>query len=167
MTGGSTPLLSLEGVPDLPVAPQYIESLGALLANGSLDVVGQSTLSGGVSSTSGTFGGGSTKGGSDVALDVGKLAKFLHTEFHAPMRLQYNGGQEAPGKTPVVQVTSGTTFNLTVPPYDSYLDGECLRIVNMTNSAITINGTATATSVNAYRFIDVFRWNGGVWYSEH
>ena len=115
----------------------------------------------------GIFGGSSSQGGSDVALDVGKLAKFLHTEFHAPMRLQYNGSQESPGRTPVVQVTSGPTFDLTVPPYSSYLDGECLRIVNMTNSDLTINGTATATSVNAYRFIDVFRWNGGVWYSEY
>lgn len=145
----------------------YIESLGALRAYGSLAVVGQSTLSGGVSSTSGTFGGGSTQGGSGAVLDVGKLAKFLHTEFHAPMRLQYNGSQEAPAKTPVIAVTSGTTFNLTVPPYDSYLDGECLRIVNITNSTITINGAATSASVAAHKFIDLFRWNGGVWYCEH
>jgi hypothetical protein len=136
----------------------------------------------GISASSGTFGsdvltdlltvttrarvgGGNTQGGSDVALDVGKLAKFLHTEFHAPLRLQYNGSQESPGRTPVVQVTSGTVFDLTVSPYSSYLDGECLRIVNMGGSTLTINGTASTDSIPPYRFGDVFRWNG-VWYME-
>jgi hypothetical protein len=118
-----------------------------------------------VSSPKGTFGGGNTQGGSDVSLDVGKLAKFLHTEFHAPMRLQYNGSQEAPGRTPVVQVTSGTTFDLTAPPFSDYLNGECLRIVNMSNSTLNINGTASTDSIPPYRFGDVFRWNG-VWYME-
>lgn len=113
----------------------------------------------------GTFGGGNTQGGSDVAMDVGKLAKFLHTEFHAPMRLQYNGSQEAPGKTPVVQVTSGSTFDLTVSPYSSYLDGESLRIVNMGGSVLTINGTESTDSISAHHFGDVFRW-GGKWYME-
>ena len=143
----------------------YIESLGALRANGTLTVIGLSYLTGGMSSPKGTFGGGNTQGGSDVSLDVGKLAKFLHTEFHAPMRLQYNGSQEAPGRTPVVQVTSGTTFDLTVPPYSNYLDGECLRIVNMGGSTLNINGTASTDSIPPYRFGDVFRWNG-VWYME-
>lgn len=114
----------------------------------------------------GKFGGGNTQGGNDVALDVGKLAKFLHTEFHAPMRLQYNGSQEAPGKTPVIAVTSGPTFDLTVPPYSEYLDGECLRIVNMTGSTLTLNGTASAAAIVTDRFCDVFRWNS-VWYMEH
>lgn len=143
----------------------YIESLGALCANGTLAVVGLSFLTGGMSSPKGTFGGGNTQGGYDVSLDVGKLAKFLHTEFHAPMRLQYNGSQEAPGRTPVVQVTSGTTFDLTVPPFSGYLDGECLRIVNMSGSTLNINGTASTDSIPPYRFGDVFRWNG-VWYME-
>jgi hypothetical protein len=143
----------------------YIESLGALRANGTLTVVGLSFLTGGMSSPKGTFGGGNTQGGSDVSLDVGKLAKFLHTEFHAPMRLQYNGSQEAPGRTPVVQVTSGPTFDLTVPPFSGYLDGECLRIVNMSGSTLNINGTASTDSIPPYRFGDVFRWNG-VWYME-
>ena len=113
----------------------------------------------------GTFGGGSSKGGNDVVMDVGKLAKFLHTEFHAPMRLQYNGSQEAPGKTPVIQVTSGSTFDLTVPPYSGYLDGECLRIVNMTGSTLTINGTVTTATISADHFSDLFRWNSK-WYME-
>lgn len=143
----------------------YIESLGALHSNGILTVVGKSTLSGGMSSTSGKFGGGNTQGGSDVALDVGKLAKFLHTEFHAPMRLQYNGSQEAPGKTPVIAVTSGPTFYLNVPPYSGYLDGECLRIVNMTGSAIGINGAAAEAIIAKDNFCDVFRWDGA-WYIE-
>lgn len=108
---------------------------------------------------------GSTNGGTFTSLDVGGLAKFLHTEFHAPMRLQYNGSQESPGRTPVVQVTSGSTFDLTVPPYSSYLDGECLRIVNMTGSTLTINGTASAGAIAAYQFGDVFKWNG-TWYIE-
>lgn len=142
-----------------------IESRGPLRANGTLNVGGSSFLVGGMSSPKGTFGGGNTQGGSDVALDVGKLAKFLHTEFHAPMRLQYNGSQESQGKTPVIAVTSGTTFDLTVPPYSGYLDGECLRIVNMTGSTLTINGTASTDSIPAYRFGDVFRWNGS-WYME-
>jgi hypothetical protein len=143
----------------------YIESLGALRANGTLAVVGLSFLTGGMSSPKGTFGGGNTQGGSDVSLDVGKLAKFLHTEFHAPMRLQYNGSQEAPGRTPVVQVTSGPTFDLTVPPFSGYMDGECLRIVNMTGNAIIINGTEASDSIPPYRFGDAFRWNGS-WYME-
>jgi hypothetical protein len=143
----------------------YIESLGALRANGALDVVGLSFLTGGMSSPKGTFGGGNTQGGSDVSLDVGKLAKFLHTEFHAPMRLQYNGSQEAPGRTPVVQVTSGTTFDLTAPPYSDYLNGECLRIVNMSGSTLKINGTEASDSIPPYRFGDAFRWNGS-WYME-
>ena len=114
----------------------------------------------------GTFGGGNTQGGTDVALDVGKLAKFLHTELHAPMRLQYNGSQESPGKTPVIEVNSGTTFDLTVPPYSGYLDGECLRIVNITGSTISINGTALTANISPFSFCDVFRWNG-TWYMEH
>lgn len=146
-------------------AASYIESLGQLLVNGTLKVLGNSHFVGSMSAAKGTFGGGNTQGGSDVVMDVGKLAKFLHTEFHAPMRLRYNGSQESPGRTPVVQVTSGTTFDLTVPPYSSYLDGECLRIVNMGGSTLTINGTASTDSIPAYRFADVFRWNG-TWYME-
>ena len=114
----------------------------------------------------GIFGGGNTQGGSDVALDVGKLAKFLHTEFHAPMRLQYNGSQESPGKTPVIAVTSGSTFYLNVPPYSGYLDGECLRIVNMTGGSLGINGAAAEVIVAKNNFCDVFRWDGA-WYIEH
>ena len=101
-----------------------------------------------------------------MSLDVGKLAKFLHTEFHAPMRLQYNGSHEAPGRTPVIQVTSGTTFDLTVPPYSSYLDGECLRILNISGYTITIRGAAIGYSLHYDNFIDAFKW-GGVWYLDH
>ena len=115
---------------------------------------------------SGTFGGGNKQGGSDVSLDVGKLAKFLHTEFHAPMRLQYNGSHEAPGRTPVIQVTSGTTFDLTVPPYSSYLDGECLRILNISGNTIMIIGAAIGYTLHHDNFIDAFMW-GGVWYLDH
>lgn len=113
----------------------------------------------------GTFGGGNGQGGYDVALDVGKLAKFLHTEFHAPIRLQYNDSQESPGRRPVVQVTSGSTFDLTVSPFLSYLDGECLRIVNMTGNTIIVNGTASRDTIPSNSFADVFMWEG-VWYME-
>ena len=82
------------------------------------------------------------------------------------MRLQYNGSQEAPGKTPVIGITSGSTFNLTVPPYDSYLDGECLRIVNMTGNSLTLIGTIATAVIVADHFADVFRWND-TWYLEH
>ena len=142
----------------------YIESLGALRANGSFAVTGQSTLSGGMSSTKGTFGGGNTQGGSDVSLDVGKLAKFLHTEFHAPMRLQYNGSQENPGKPPIVEADSDV--NLSTPPYSSFLDGECVRILNITNGTINVTGAVEGVSIMSHRFLDMMRWNGGLWYRE-
>ena len=158
---GSVVYLALNGhvLIGARLSADYIESLGNLIVSGRAitDLLSVPTRA--------RVGGGNTQGGSDVVLDVGKLAKFLHTEFHAPLRLQYNGSQESPGRTPVVQVTSGTTFNLTVPPYDSYLDGECLRIVNMGGSTLTINGTASTDSIPPYRFGDVFRWNGS-WYME-
>ena len=114
----------------------------------------------------GTFGGGNTQGGeSDLAMDVGKLAKFLHTEFHAPMRLRYNGSQEIIAKSPVVQVDSGTTVDLTESPYTSYLSGECLRIVNVSSNTITIYGAASTSSIPPKMFADVFRWDGA-WYIE-
>ena len=117
---------------------------------------------------SGTFGSGITTGGYDEALNVGKLAKFLHTEFHAPLRLQSNESiiGDDPKKHPVVAVTSGTTFDLSAAPYSSYLDGECLRILNISGSAIMISGAAIGYSLHDDNFIDAFKW-GGVWYLDH
>ena len=115
----------------------------------------------------GTFGGGNKQGGSDVSLDVGKLAKFLHTEFHAPLRLQLN---ESIGdnrkKHPIVVLKSDTTFDLSASPYSSYLDGECLRILNISGYTITIIGAAIGYTLHYDNFIDAFKW-GGVWYFDH
>lgn len=117
---------------------------------------------------SGKFGSGINTGGYGEALNVGKLAKFLHTEFHAPLRLQLNESiiGDDPKKHPVVAVTSGTTFDLSASPYSSYLDGECLRILNISGNTIMISGSAIGYSLHDDNFIDAFKWDG-VWYLDH
>jgi len=117
---------------------------------------------------SGKFGSGIFTEGYNEALNVGKLAKFLHTEFHAPLRLQLNESiiGDDPKKNPVVAVTSGTTLDLSAAPYSSYLDGECLRILNISGNTIMISGAAIGYSLHDDNFIDAFKWDG-VWYLDH
>ena len=112
----------------------------------------------------GTFGGGNTQAGGDTSLDVGKLAKFLHTEFHAPLRMMPNGSQESPGKAPLMFVASDV--DLTTPPYSSFLDGECVRIINHAASSINVSGAVLAVTIDAYKFKDFIKWNNGIWYPQ-
>ena len=72
-----------------------------------------------------------------------------------------NGSQESPGKAPLMFVASDV--DLTTPPYSSFLDGECVRIINHAASSINVSGAVLAVTIDAYKFKDFIKWNNGIW----
>lgn len=142
----------------------YIESFGALRANGSLAVVGNSYLTGGMSSKRGTFGGGSSQGGmlSVPILDVSGLTKLHYLEISAPMRMVENETEDYPKLSPIV-VISDSQSGYTLPSV--YLDGSCLRVLNYDpDYSLNVTGVATAVTIPPFTFKDFYKYSG-TWYA--
>ena len=141
----------------------YIESLGALLANGTLTVIGLSYLTGGMSSPKGTFGGGSSSGGmgSKATLDVAGLTKLHFLKINAPMRMVENNTEDYPKLSPIISVLNAQSgYNLP----SVYLDGSCLRVLNYDRDyTLNVTGAATPVSIPPFTFKDFYKYKG-TWY---
>ena len=107
---------------------------------------------------------GSGTGGSlsTPFLDVAGLTKLHFTEINAPMRMVENTTDDYPQLSPIVVISSQSTYSLS----SVYKDGSCLRILNIGSSTLTVTGAATSVLVPSDTFRDLYKYNG-TWYANY
>jgi hypothetical protein len=107
---------------------------------------------------------GSETGGtlSTPFLDVAGLTKLHFTEINAPMRMVENTTDDYPRLSPIVVISSQSTYSLSY----LYPDGSCLRILNTGLNTLSVTGAATSVLVPSGTFLDLYKYNG-TWYANY
>ena len=107
---------------------------------------------------------GSESGGTSSSpfLDVAGLTKLHYMEINAPMRMVENTTDDYPQLSPIVVISSQSSYSLS----SVYPDGSCLRILNIGPSTLTVTGAATSVLVPSDTFRDLYKHNG-TWYANY